>query len=74
MKVRAIKQGFHVTLRQPGDEFEMEGKLPRWCEPASKASDKPADNKPQGKPSQKQADKPQGKPDEKPEEKNLPDA
>lgn len=71
MKVRAIKQGFHVTLRHPGDEFEMEGKLPNWCEPASKASDKSAGSKPQGKPSQKQADKPQGKPEES---DNLPDA
>jgi|GEM_PF-6630914 len=32
MKVRAIKKGFHVTFREPGDEFDLEGKVPHWCE------------------------------------------
>lgn len=40
MKVRAIKPGFHVTLRQPGDEFEMEGKLPNWCEKVGRGAEK----------------------------------
>ena len=33
MKVKAIERGFHVTLREPGEEFELDEPVPSWCKP-----------------------------------------
>ena len=39
MKVRAIKFGFYLHQRQPGDEFDFEGKpSEKWMEPVDDAA------------------------------------
>lgn len=32
MKVRALQKGFHTTIREPGDVFDLDGNVPGWCE------------------------------------------
>lgn len=32
MQVRAIQKGFYVTIREPGDVFDMPRPIPAWCE------------------------------------------
>jgi len=41
MKVRALEKGFHVTIREPNDEFDIEPPIPGWCTPVGEAAPLP---------------------------------
>lgn len=65
MQVRAIQKGFYVTIREPGDVFEIPPPIPAWCEVDAKALPKhqAKDGKPAtGKPALPPADDGAGDP------------
>lgn len=39
MKVRAIEKGFHVTIREPNEEFDMPEPVPSWCKPVGEVAE-----------------------------------
>lgn len=37
VNVVAVEKGFHVTLREPGETFDMPPPVPSWCKSAGEA-------------------------------------
>lgn len=37
VNVVAVEKGFHVTLREPGEKFDMPPPVPSWCKKAGEA-------------------------------------
>lgn len=46
MKVRAIEKGFHVTIREPNEEFDMPEPVPSWCKPVGETKAEPTKQAP----------------------------